>query len=125
MEYQSLSKKTPTSIGIFVQEASESLLKHKAFVEINELLLGKKEDLVNYTYSVYTDSNMLKMNVYVPILNTLYIGCKRNNIIISKDNDLWLKDSFSNNEYYCFDFDFTESMSIAGIKKISSIKEII
>jgi hypothetical protein len=125
MEYQSLSKKTPTSIGIFVQEAGETLLKHKAFVEINELLLGKKEDLVNYTYSIYTDTNMLKTNVYLPILNTLYIGCKKNNIVISKDDDLWLKDSFSNNEYYCFDFDFTENMSVAGIKKISSIKEIV
>ena len=125
MEYQNSSKKTPINIGIFVKEANDKILKNKAFVEINEILLNKKEDIINYTYSIFTDSNILKNNIFLPILNTLYIACKKNHIIIDDNDDLWLVDNFHNNEYYCFDSSFTENMSVAGVKKISSIREII
>jgi hypothetical protein len=125
MEYQNSSKKIPTSIGIFVKEANESVLNNRAFVEINETILNNKEDIINYTYAIFTDNNLLKTNIFLPVLNTLYIGCKRNNIIISNDDDLWLTENFNNNVYYCYEFDFTPNMANAGIKKISSIKEIV
>jgi hypothetical protein len=124
MEYQNLSKKIPTSIGIFVEEANNKIFSNKAFIEINEIL-SKKENLISYTYSIFTDANLVKENIYLPILNTLYIGSKFNNIIISNDNDLWLTSHFNNNKYYCIDSDFTEKMANAGVVKISSVKEIV
>lgn len=124
MEYQNSSKKIPTSIGIFVEEADNKIFANKAFIEINEIL-SKKENLINYTYSIFTDANLVKENIYLPILNTLYIGSKSNNIIISNDNDLWLTTHFNNNKYYCMNSDFTEKMANAGVTQISSVKEII
>ena len=124
MEYQNLSKKIPTSIGIFTEETDNKIFSNKAFIEINEIL-SQKENLINYTYNIFTDANLLNQNIYLPVLNTLYIGSKFNNIIISNDNDLWLTNHFSNNKYYCMASDFTEKMANAGVTKISSVKEIV
>lgn len=80
----------------------------------------------SYTYGLYCDDSMIKSNIFLPILHTIYLGSKKNAVIIKNYEDIWLKELFPNNNFYVIsdkkdDFDYAEE----SITKINNIKDIL
>ena len=122
MELQNSSK--IIDISLYYKSIDESIFKEQAFIELINMLV-KKELIYKYKYAFYTDSYLLKTNIYIPNFHTMYLANGHQNVIIKNSEDLWLLDIFNNNTYYVLDdtndtFDY-ESY---GITRLSQLKNI-
>lgn len=124
MQSQSLLKNT-INISIFTKVLTDDIFEDMRFVQLMNLLI-KKQNVHQYTYCVYCDSNLIKTNIFIPIFHTMYLSCQNNNVLIKDQNDLWLADIFKNNQYYVLknqedEFDYSNTQ----IKTINDIKELL
>lgn len=123
MESISLSNHTRYSLALYYKSVDETIFKEERFIQLMNMLLSNK---VNTEYAFYTDSFLLRTNLYVPNFHTMYLASGNHNVIIGDSEDIWLLDVFKNNKYYILDnnkedkFDYESK----GIKKISHIKSI-
>lgn len=121
MKYQNFSKKT-NEIALYYKIVDEKIYKDNRFKSLMELVNNE----TNINYALYTDNFLLKNNLFIPNFHTIYLAVGNHKVIIDKIEDLWLVDTFKNNEYY---FLLQES-AVPEIKnteiiKINKIKEAI
>jgi hypothetical protein len=125
MQSQNLSNKTQTNLSLYYKIVNDKIFKEKRFVDLMNILL-KNDNLYKYKYAFYTDSFLLRSNLFIPNFHTMYLSSGNHNVIIEDTDDLWLLDTFKHNIYYIIEdpkdnFDY-ESKSV---KKIKSIKDIV
>lgn len=122
MQSPDSSKNTPLSIGLYFYEITQNIYQDSRFVELQQIL-SNKENLNKYIYSLYSDTNLLASNLFIPIFHSIYLASGRSNIIIESEKDLWLMDAFPNNLYFYMG-DNEETNKSPQIKNIKSITEI-
>lgn len=97
------------------------------FTDMINLILRTKNSN-KYTYCLYCDVDSLGDVLLIPIFHTIYLACRKNNVIISDPKDLWIISSFPNNNfYYLLNHNMdnkTEEIKNYPIKTIVSLKEI-
>ncbi len=120
MEYQSLSKNI-RNIGLYYKFIDEKIFKDSVFIELMNLVSTKEYKNINY--ALYTDSFLLKNNIFIPNFHTLYLSSGKHHIILNDYNDSWLLDIFPNNEYYIINNINNEPNG--KLKIINSIQDII
>lgn len=124
MQQTNLLKKPLANISIFTKTLTDEIFKDMRFVQLMNLLISS-DNLYNFTYCFYADSSILKTNIFVPVFHTIYLGCQKNNVLITDHNDLWLTNIFKHNDYYILynkedKFDYHAH----NVKVINNIKEI-
>jgi hypothetical protein len=112
------------NISIFSRTLSEDIFQDVRFVQLMNILLQTKNKH-RYSYCFYCDQYVLKTNIFIPIFHTMYLACENNNVLIKNSEDLWIVDTFKNNNYFVLEnredmFDYEKS----GVKKIKNIKDI-
>ena len=97
------------------------------FTDLINLML-KTKNSNKYTYSLYCDIDALGDVLLIPVFHTIYLACRKNNVIISDPKDLWIITSFPNNNfYYLLNHNMdnkSEEINNYPIKTIVSLKEI-
>ena len=126
MESPNLSKKTPINISLFYPTITNDIFNEYRYNSLLKLLTGLDGTASPYVYALYCDSSLLTSNIYIPIFHTIYLGCTINNVVISDNNDLWLLNTYSHNNYYIFNndkdtFDYS-SYKITKINDLTQIK---
>jgi len=119
MEYQNLSKKH-NSLALFYKKVDENIFKENRFVQLMNSIL-KEDKMLNY--AIYTDTFLLKTNLFIPNFHTMYLSNGNHNVVIEDENDLWMLEIFTNNKFYVLDngeFDYSKY----NVKTINHIKEI-
>jgi hypothetical protein len=111
-------KEYPIQISFYYNQVTNEIFKDKNFIEINEFL-SDKNNIGKYTYSIYTDLNLLKPNIFVPIFDTIYLASRNHNVVLNSTNDFWLCDLYKQNKYF-----FVGSCDHKSIQSIESITEI-
>lgn len=117
--------KQSIDINLFFSVVTDQIFKDERFVQLMNMLI-KPENLNKYTGTIYTDSNMLTTNIFIPIFHTLYIGCKNNNVVLESQEDIWVPSVFPNNKYFILkpqndDTNYGEY----GISVIDHIEEVV
>ena len=126
MELLNSSNKTQLiNLSLYYKVVDEKIFKEQRFIELMNLLLHNN-NMYKYTYSFYTDSFILKTNLYIPNFHTMYLSSGNHNVIIQDHEDVWLLDIFKHNKYYILDnpkdeFDYGS----LGINKIKQLKDIV
>lgn len=123
MQSPDSSKNTPLNLGLYFYEINQQISQDPRFIELQQIL-SDEESLNKYIYSLYSDTNLLANNLFMPILHTIYLASGQSNIIIESDKDLWLVDAFPNNLYFYMGESSEEIDKNPKIKMIKSIKEI-
>jgi hypothetical protein len=120
-----LSKNTPlTDISLYYKYVDQNTLKDPKFIELMDLISTKNYH--SYKYSMYTDSFLLRANIYLPNFHSSYLACGKHNVFIEDENDVWLTEIFPQNNYYIMPKDNdTFNYESRNIKSIKSIKEIL
>lgn len=122
MQYPN-SSESIRDISLYYKKIDESIFKEFRFVQLMNMLL--KDDL-KFHYAFYTDTFLLKTNLYIPNFHTMYLSNQNHNVLISNSEDLWLLDIFKNNKYYVLEeendtFDYHKH----GVIKINHIRQIL
>ncbi len=125
MQSTNLLNNTKIDISLYYKTIDDKIFKDQRFVDLMNLLL-KEDNLYKYSYAFYTDSFLLKSNLYIPNFHTMYLSAHNHNVVIGDEKDVWLLDIFKHNKYYILDnpkdtFDYTA----LGITKIKHIKDIV
>jgi hypothetical protein len=125
MQSSNSSSVTKINISLYYKVVDDKIFKDQRFIELMNLLL-KENNIYKYNYAFYTDSFLLRSNLYIPNFHTLYLSTNSHNVVLSDEKDVWLLDIFKHNKYYILNnpkdpFDY----SALGIKKIQNIKDII
>lgn len=126
MESINLSKPIIKNITLFYNIVDESIFRDQKFVELMNILIQKKA-IDKYSYAIYTDSYMLRTNLFIPAFHTIYLACKNNNVIIGNDIDLWVTKIFTNNSYFILKENTDPKTNYAdyGVKVINAVKELL
>lgn len=124
MQSSNLSNNTRINISLYYKVVDDKIFKEQRFIELINLLL-KEDNVFKYSYAFYTDSFLLRSNLYIPNFHTMYLSTNNHNVVLSDEKDVWLLDIFKHNKYYILDnpkdlFDY----SSLGINKIKNIKDI-
>ena len=111
-------------ISLYYKAIDETIFKEQAFVELINMLV-KKELIYKYKYAFYTDTYLLKTNLYIPNFHTMYLSNDVHNVVIKDSEDLWLLDIFNNNRYYVLNnpndtFDYESH----GVIRLDQLKDI-
>lgn len=122
MPSQDLSKNMLINIGLYYNEINKKIFEDFRFRELQEIL-SEEENLNKYTYSLYSDTNLLSNNLFMPIFHSIYLGSGVTNVVLESEQDLWLVSSFPNNRYF-FIGDNEELSKHENIRIINSLKEI-
>jgi hypothetical protein len=112
----------PINIALYYNEITQDILTDPRFVEL-QTMLSEKENLNKYIYALYSDINLLRENLFMPIFHSIYLGSGKANVILESINDDWLLSAFPNNTYFYMGDDET-TLNNEKIIKIKSIKEI-
>lgn len=123
MQSLDLLKNIPINLGLYFHEITQQIYQDPRFVELQQLL-SNKDNLNKYIYSLYSDTNLLTNNLFMPIFHSVYLASGQSNIIIESDNDLWLLGAFPNNLYFYMGDSDEEIRKNPRIKIIKSITEI-
>ena len=123
MEYQNLLKNT-IDISLYYKFIDEKIFKDSIFIELMEIISNKNQ-YQNIQYTFYTDSFLLRKNIFIPNFHTIYFSNNKHNVIISDPEDCWLVNIFPNNKYYYLNRDTTHTPTDKRITSISTLKEII
>lgn len=116
-----MSKKYPINISLFFNKIDKSTMQLPIVQELLQITTSK-DSINKYIYAFYSDTNLLSENIFIPIFHTMYLGCQKNNVILTDNDSFWLTEVFSHNNFYYYGDETIESDKI---KKISSIKEIL
>jgi hypothetical protein len=98
MEQSSLSPSI-YRIALYYKHIDSDIFNDQNFKELL-VLIGDNEYKNKIIYSLYSDSFVLKNNLFIPYFHTLYLAFMNNSVIISDIKDLWLLEIFPNNKYY-------------------------
>lgn len=120
MQSTNLSKKIPKQISFYYTLIDTNIFKDNGFIEINNLL-SQKDNLSKYSYCLYTDTNLLKPNIFAPIFDTLYLASRNHNVVLNSTRDFWLVEMYPQNKYFYLG---TEAYENNKIQQITSITEI-
>lgn len=119
MELTNLLPKTVIDISLYYKYIDENIIQDKRYIDLMNLVL--EENSIRYTYAFYTDTFLLRTNLYIPNFHTMYLSNGNHNVIIEDEKDLWLLDTFTNNKYYTYN----DAISYDDrIKIISTAQEI-
>lgn len=99
MQSPNSSKKYPINISLYYPVLNDKVFEDLRFIQLMNMII-KKDALNKYIYALYGDINAIKMNLFIPVFHTAYLGCQNNNVIIGSESETWLIDSFPNNKYY-------------------------
>lgn len=125
MQLTNLSNNKTVDISIYYSQISENIFKDTIFIDLMNNIIQEKY-LYSYRFAIYTDLNLLQTNIFIPVFHTIYLGSSKHNVIISNDNDLWLLNTFTNNNYYILHNKNDEfNYDPYNITKIQNIKELI
>lgn len=119
MSSPDLSKNTPVNIGLYYYEITQDIFKDPRFIELQHLL-AEPQNLNRYIYSLYTDTNLLASNIFIPIFHSIYLASGTINLVLDSEKDLWLVEAFPNNKY----FYLGENSEIAQCPKVKLIKSL-
>lgn len=119
MSSPDLLKNIITNIGIYYHEITGNIYKDPRFVELQQIL-AEPQNLNKYTYSLYSDTNLLATNIFMPIFHSIYLASGTINVILESEKDLWLVEAFPNNKY----FYYGENEEIAKCPKVKNIKSL-
>jgi hypothetical protein len=122
MKYQDSLKKI-NEIALYYSIVDEKIYIDNKFLGLIELINNEK----NINYALYTDNFLLKNNLFIPNFHTIYLGVGYHKVILDRTEDLWLLDTFKNNQYY---FLLCEGAIEPDIKekeiiKINKVEEVI
>lgn len=125
MQLTNLSKNIQSDISIYRRKLTEDIFKDFVFIDLMNKLLQNKIGY-NHKFAIYTDISLISTQTLIPIFHTMYLGSSNHNVILEDSNDLWLTQTFKNNQYYIIpklrdDFNYDPY----NIKKIQTIKEIL
>jgi hypothetical protein len=122
MEYQNSSVKTLTNIGLFCREIDRQIYGDTRYLQLMEVV--KEYPMTNY--ALYSDSILIKENLFMPIFHTMYLANGINAIILANTDDFWITEIFTNNIYYIIDQSNGGSrVENQKIKTIKHIREIL
>ncbi len=125
MQSPNTSKNTqPIKIGLFFNSLDNDSLKDVRYKELMSLM-SEEKNLTQYLYALYTDTNLLAQNIFLPVFHTIYLGCSSNNIVLQSLDDSWLTSMYPHNKYYYLVTDKSIPVLNNKIHKITSIREII
>jgi hypothetical protein len=115
-------KNNHIDISIYHSVLNENIYNNKIFLELISLV---EKHPNKYIYSFYTETCLIKDNIYIPVFHTLYLSCKHHNVIINSEQDFWLQQIFPNNTYYFITDQYDNSKKLDNnILCIRSISEI-
>lgn len=123
MQSPDSSKNTPLSLGLYFYEITQQIYQDPRFVELQQIL-SNENNLNKYVYSLYSDTNLLANNLFMPIFHSIYLASGQSNIVLESDKDIWLVDAFPNNLYFYMGEANKEVDQNPKIKTIKSITEI-
>lgn len=125
MQSPDSSKNTPLSLGLYFHEITQNIYQDPRFIELQQIL-SNEENLNRYIYSLYSDTNLLASNLFMPIFHSIYLASGRSNIVIESDQDLWLIDAFPNNLYFYMgnNEEINKSPQVKSIKSITEIGNV-
>ena len=89
----------PINIALYFNEINKASLQDPRFVELQNIL-SDPDNLDKYTYSLYSDNNLLAENIFMPIFHSAYLASGVTNVILGTEGDIWLTDAFPNNRYF-------------------------
>jgi hypothetical protein len=122
MEYQNLSAKTQTNIGLFCSEINRQIYNDIRYTQLIEVI----QEGQNINYALYGDTILLKENLFVPMFHTMYLANGINSVVLASEDDFWITDLFTNNIYYIIDqTDDNTKVYKNNIKTIKHIREIL
>lgn len=109
-------------ISLYYSILTENIYNNQTFLELISLIDMNPN---KYIYSFYTETCLIKENIYVPIFHTIYLSCKHHNVIVNSEEDFWLPEVFPNNTYYLLTdkYDSFQKLekNIISIKSLSEI----
>jgi hypothetical protein len=118
----SYPKTEHTDISLYYTILDDKIYSDAKFIELMNIV---NDNPTQYIYSLYTETCLLKNNIYVPVFHTLYLSSKHHNVIINNEEEAWLSEVFPNNTYYIiknenetFDYGAKNIISISSIKEI-------
>lgn len=126
MESQNLSTAQNINLALYYKSIDHDIFNDYRYISLMEILI-KDNNFVKYNYAFYTDSYLLKNNIFIPVFHTMYLASGSKRVVISNKDDVWLTEIFNNNTFYVLnnetdtEFDY-ESY---GIEKINSIEDIL
>ena len=110
-------KNYPINIAIFQQKLTNDILYDQRLVELLSLL-EDESNLSKYRYALYTDTNELKSNIFIPVFHSSYLACSTNHVVISHSEEMWIREIFSHNEYYILSSMINETSNFDQYLKI-------
>ncbi len=108
-------------IGFLVETLDKKCLELEAVKQI----LEKTEDydfMLNFTYSFYTDYNMMTEQLPLPVFHTYYLNTDKKSVVLMDNKLLNICDIYDYHDYYSFE-KYDEMPS--SVKLIKSLQEII
>jgi hypothetical protein len=123
MEYQNLSKNT-IDISLYYKLIDEKIFKDSTFIELMGIVSDKNQ-YQNIQYTLYTDSFLLRKNIFIPNFHTIYLSNNKHNVVINDPEDCWLLNVFPNNKYYYLNSLTIHPPTDTRITRISTLKDII
>jgi hypothetical protein len=118
MQSINLLKKYPIKISLYYNKITNEIFQDRNFIEINSIL-ENKNNINKYEFALYTDLNLLKPNIFIPIFDTLYLASRTHHVILNSTDDFWLPEIYKNNQYF-----YVGDSADKSIKSINSITEI-
>lgn len=114
------------NISLFYPIIDEKIFKDQKFIELMNILI-QKDNITRYTYALYTDTFLLRTNLFIPAFNTLYLSCNNNNVILNNDEDIWLTKLFTNNNYFILkeNTNTETNYNDHNIKIINLVKDVL
>jgi len=92
-------KNMPINISLYFNQISKESLQDSRFVDLQNIL-SNPDNLDKYTYSLYSDNNLLAENIFMPIFHSAYLASGVTNVILEIEADIWLTEAFPNNRYF-------------------------
>ena len=108
-------------IGLVTETFNKNSLEHTAIKQLIEKT-GNYEFMMNYTYAVYADYNLLQQHIMLPVFHTYHLNSDTKKLIFLDDRMLHLANIYPYHKFYVFEK--YENMP-NNISVINSIEEII
>lgn len=125
MESQNLSKTQLNNLAIYYKIIDNNIFNDSRYIEFMNIIMQNRSFLA-YNYAFYTDSYILRNNIFMPVFHTMYLASGSKKVLVEDHQDLWLIDVFNNNEFYIIQnekdaFDY----SSFDVKKINHIRDML
>ena len=111
-------------LGLYFDTFDNNSLQDKRFLQLMKLV-SDQNNLSKYIYAIYSDTNILSQNVFIPVFDSIYLGCSTNHIVLENINDEWLLSAYPQNKYYMLVDDSRLPILNDKIQKITSLMEIV